>query len=57
MCNCWLLDGSVYIYIYIFFEILSDIVRLILFKYLLVRDNYCQLQREELNVELFFSDF
>lgn len=48
-----------YIYIYIFFEILSDIVRLILFKYLLVRDNYCQdeLQREELNVELFFSDF
>lgn len=55
MCNCWLLDGSVYIYI--FFEILSDIVRLILFKYLLVRDNYCQLQREELNVELFFSDF
>lgn len=53
MCNCWLLDGSVYIYI--FFEILSDIDRLILFKYLLVRDNYCQseLQREE----LFFSDF
>lgn len=52
--GCWM---EVYIYIYIFFEILSDIVRLILFKYLLARDNYCQLQREELNVELFFSDF
>lgn len=50
--GCWM---EVYIYIYIFFEILSDIVRLILFKYLLVRDNYCQgeLQREK----LFFSDF